>query len=151
MSGNVEHVELDLDAGDVDPIALDEARAQALDVLAGGAPHGAIPMGRQCQQPADMVAVMVRGENGIEREAVLGEEALDGRRIARVDDRGVRAVGEHPEVVVLESGNRMDLQHMPSLAESIRMDSWPTTRCRAGSRLRSGVTCSTRSAPTSTT
>ena len=69
------------------------------------------------------------------RGRVASRKACDGRGIAGIDHRGLPAVLEDPEVVVLERGHGVDLHHG---AESIRIAPWRPTRSANGSRPRSG-------------
>ena len=52
---------------------------------------------------ADMVVAVVGDEDGIQHQSGLFEGAHDRRRIARIDDRGMPAVTDQPNIVILES------------------------------------------------
>ena len=92
-----------------DAVALREPVREAVDLLAGGAVHGAAPAAGQPLDPADVVAVVMGHEDGREREAAGLEEGLHGGLVAGVDHGGVAAVLGHPEIVVLEGRDGMDL------------------------------------------
>jgi hypothetical protein len=62
-------------------------------------------------QAADVVGVVVGGEDRGELEVVRLEEGLDGGAVAGIDDGGARSLGDHPEIVVLEGGNGVDLAY----------------------------------------
>jgi hypothetical protein len=131
-----------------DAIAFDQPMRDLGNRLVRRAENGAAPTREERGHAPDVVAVVMRGENGRELQALFLEEALDGRAFARIDGRGAPALGDHPDVVVPERRNGVDLHHA---IESIRIDSWRPIPCRAGSRPRSGATFSTRSGSISTT
>jgi hypothetical protein len=62
------------------------------------------PPGRALGNAADVVRMMVRGEDGGELQA-LAREVLEHRpRFARIHHRGVARVAKGPDVVVLQRG-----------------------------------------------
>ena len=81
--------------------------------LVGGEHRGAVPL-RQRRDPADVVGMVVRDEDGTQGEPLFLQSRLDRAGITRVDYQGsgpVERSADQPEVVVREGPHRTRFEH----------------------------------------
>ena len=111
MSGDIEHVERTADAAHVDHVIFREcARARGNRLAGRTVDRRPVPLG-ELAHAAHMVAVVVGGKDLRDRETLALHVVEHGHRIARVDDRRLRALAQHPDVVVAECGDRDNRRH----------------------------------------
>src|SRR5690349_8867245 len=86
----------------VDLVALAHGMAERGDRLALRPVHRHALRGDELSDAAGVVGMMVRGEDRDERELLFGEIGFYRTGLAGIDDRGVTAVAQRPDVVVAE-------------------------------------------------
>ena len=75
---------------------------------------------KQLGDAADMVGMVVRGEDRRELKLLSREEFQHWARLARIDDGGVLGAAQRPDVVVLECVDRDDFEHGPAVLRAER-------------------------------
>ena len=67
----------------------------------------------QFAKAANVVLVVMRDQDACQRQALSPQSVVDYRRISGIDNEGIRtvAMGDEPDVIVVEGGNGSDSQH----------------------------------------
>ena len=108
VAGNVEHGERDAELRHAHPVSFRDRMSERRDRLAARAVGRHVILPAQLGDAADVIGVVVRGEDRRERK-LLALQVLEHRaRFAGIHDRGVRASTQRPDVVVLERVDRND-------------------------------------------
>src|SRR5204862_3456099 len=96
---------------DADAIAFTEGLRERRDRLVLRPVHRYASVLQQLGDAADVVRVMMRGENRGELEALAREIVEHRPRLAGIDDRGMRVVAQRPDIVVFERSNWINARH----------------------------------------
>src|SRR5437660_1244286 len=102
VAGDVEHREAHPKLGDADAIAFTERLRERRNRLVARAVYRNAVVLHELRDAADVVRMMVRGEDRRELELLAPEIVEHRPRLAGVDDRGMRLVAQRPDVVVFE-------------------------------------------------
>ena len=91
--------------------------------LAARTVHWDAAAGEQIGDPADVIGVMMGGEDGAQFQPLALQVIQHGLRIAGIDHCGVMTVAQGPDVIVLECAQRNDFEiagigHRPSFRGS---------------------------------
>ena len=103
MSGHGDDLEFDADFRHFDMLTAALRMCHPGDVLQCRAKYGDRKAVEQFRNAADVVAVMMGGENGAETVAGFRQMPQHRNRIARVDHRDAAGGAQQPDVVVVES------------------------------------------------
>ena len=114
VAGNVEHLEVEPEPGDLGTVSCGERPDAGRHALARGAESAGTGRGHERRHAADVVGVVMRREDRREREAFALEHGEYRRGIARIDDGdGARigAAADHPDVIVAKRRDRPHVEH----------------------------------------
>ena len=111
MAGHRDDLQRDADFGQLEAFAAGQRVRHAGDVLQRRAEHGHGPAGGEFRDAADVIAVVVGGEDGAEAVAAVREVRDHRRRIAGIDHRDMAVGAQQPDVVVVEGGQCSYLNH----------------------------------------
>ena len=114
------------------PLATAQAVREACDRLPRRTKHLDTGMRQQVGNPALMVLMMMRHEDGLQRHPLTLERFQDRTCITGVDNNRRPAFAQQPDVVILERGYSNDVKHGPILKEQREMsitgiDEWLST------------------------
>ena len=115
VPGNVEHRELDAERREAHLVAAADRMRESGDRLVARPIDGNAVALQQLGDAADVVGVVVGGEDRGELE-LLAREIVEHRlRLAGIDHRGMARVAQRPDIVVLERFDWNDLEHGPAV------------------------------------
>lgn len=90
-------------------LALTERSADRSDAPISRPEHGQRACGKQVGNPADVVRVMMGDQNGLELETESREALSNDPGIAGVNHDSLAAVPDEPDIVIVESRKRDNL------------------------------------------
>lgn len=112
VAGHIEDVEGELEPGNNDAVAFAQRLGARGDAFAGGTEDGDFSAQTKCfQQVLDaayVVGVVMGADDSGEFKIVCTEVVENRRSVAWIDNGGMHAVVNHPEIVVLECRYRMN-------------------------------------------
>ena len=108
VRGNVENAHPHSDTGHVDLIVLHQVAGHAGYRFPLGSEYRYVILRQQIRDSADVVCVMVGGEDGFELQALGLEVFEDGAGFTRIDDHRAAIASQAPDVVVLERPYGLD-------------------------------------------
>jgi len=114
------------------PLATAQGVRKACDRLPRRAEYIDTGMAQQVGNPALMVLMMMRHEDGLQRQPLTLERFQDRTGITGVDNHRGPAFAQQPDVVILERRYSNDVKHSPILKEQREMsitgiDEWLST------------------------
>ena len=110
----------------LDALTATQGVGTACDRLAGGCENHWLPAVNQCCNTTLMVSVVMGNQYAFQRQAFCFESGQNGCCVTRIDHSSTLAVGQQPDVVILECGNERNREHTGTI-ESAR----PDVKCRA--------------------
>lgn len=131
MAGHVLHLELEIETREMGAIPGRESCHFDGHALPARAEDRGPGRRDESRDAAHVIRVMVRRENRFEPQAVLCERVEHGFRVARIDDRDrarIARAANHPDIIVLESRNRPDVEHARVCGNRDPAANWPRRR-----------------------
>jgi hypothetical protein len=115
MTRDVEHREGDAELRDRHRIALGDRMGERRDGFVLWSIHRHAIFFQKLRDAADVVGMVMRGEDRGELELLALQIVEHRPRLAGIHHRGVRRVAQRPDVVVLERSDRNHIEHASTL------------------------------------
>lgn len=109
VTGNRYHAQIQRAIEQAHPIAVAELVAYRTDSRIIGSVYRYRVSGNQRRNPADMVCMMMRNQNGLECERKTIEPLLNDPRITGVNHHDLAAALDEPDIVIVERRKRDNL------------------------------------------